>query len=542
MPMPADGPWPPTAYAPAYASYRDWDALYAGNPDRLREVYSRRGTTATASPEIRNRPSQYRGGIFGRLSRFLWGHPVPQEGRDTRLHVPVPADLSATAAKLLFGEPATFKTEGTPGKDKLEAMAEEGLHGFLYGAAEADSAFGDIYLRPVIDKELSPDAAIPTVVHADGAIPTLRWGRLVDVTFWSVVASDDTKVLRLFELHEKGRNSYQLCEGTHDRRGSIVSLDRLPEHLAYITLGLDAAGGYGTGLDRIDVIHIPNDEPQREWRTDAYLKYLGRSDYSGSEQFFDASDEVWTSWMRDIRLAKGRLFVPDVMLQDLGPGQGAAWDADREVYAALNALPDQMGSNPLTATQFAIRIEEHRGTLEALQEVVLRHAGISASTIGDPPEGAQMTATETNARERLSFMTGGRRQGIWKPKLAAYIELQTMVEKHAQLPGAVEPFRPTVEFSDSVSESPEVLARTAQLLRAANAASTETLVQMVNPGLEPDEVKNEVDRIQAEEGRKLENPEFSGLGSRSGQPPTGKPGDTEKPPAEGKPAPPKGDA
>lgn len=535
MPMPADGPWPPTAYAPAYTSYREWDALYAGNPDRLREVYSRRGTSSTAAPEVRNRPSQYRGGIVGRFSRFLWGHPVPADGRDTRLHVPLPADLSATAAKLLFGEPATFKTESKAGKGKLEAMAEEGLHGFLYGAAEACSALGDIYLRPVIDKELSPDAAIPTVVHADGAIPTFRWGRLVDVTFWSVVEADDSKVLRLFELHEKGRNSYQLCEGTRDRRGSVVSLDRLPAHLAYIKLGLDADGGYATGLDRVDVVHIPNDEPQREWRTDAYLKYLGRSDYSGSEPFFDASDEVWTSWMRDIRLAKGRLFVPDVMLTDLGPGQGASWDADREVYAALNALPDQMGPNPLTASQFAIRIEEHRGTIEALQEVCLRHAGLSASTIGDPPDGAQMTATETHARERLSFMTAGRRQGIWKSKLAAYVELHTMVEQHAKLPGAVAPFRPDVEFSDSVSEDPEALARTAQLLRAANAASTETLVQLVNPGLEPDEVKKEVERIQAEEGRKLENPEFSGLGSRSGPPPAGK---DEQP----KPAPPKGDA
>lgn len=524
MPLPSDGPWPPKAYEPAYTSYRDWDALYAGNPDKLRDVFSRRGPSSTSSPSVRNRASQYRGGMVGRLSRWVWGHPVPDNGRDTRLHMPLPADLSATAAKLLFGEPATLKADDKAAKERIEKLGESGLHGFLFGAAEAASALGDVYLRPVIDQAVSPDAAIPTVVHADGALPVIRWGRLVEVTFWSVVEADDNKVIRLLEHHENGRNLYRLHEGTPDRLGSDIGLAALPAHLADIAKGLDGDGAHLTGLPGLDVVRIPNDGPQREWRTDATLKYFGRSDYSGAEQWFDAADEVWTSWMRDIRLAKGRLFVPDVLLTDLGPGQGAAWDSDREIYAALNALPDQMGSNPLTATQFAIRHEEHRASIDAIQEVVLRHAGLSAATIGDPPEGAQMTATETRSRERLSFMTGGRRQGVWGPGIADYIEIHTAIEKHASMKNAVAPFRPEVEFADSVAEDPEALARIAQLLRAADAASDETLVQIVHPEWTPEQVKDEAKKLGNQRGANVEDPEFSGLGQRGsatggGQPP-----------------------
>jgi hypothetical protein len=542
MPMPTDGLFPPTAYAPAYASYREWDALYAGNPDKLREAFLHRGA---GTPDIRNRPAQYRGGIVGKFARFMWGHPVPDGRKDPRLHMPLPADLAATAAKLLFGEPAKLKgpEKNTNAQGRLDRFNEAGLHGFLFGAAEACSALGDVYLRPVIDKGVSPTEAIPTVVHADGTFPVFRWGRLVECTFWSVVEADDSTVFRLFELHEKGRDTYRVARGSRDRRGDWVEWRNLPASLAHLrdfaAADLDAQDGQYTGLkDRLDVVHVPNDGPQREWRTDATLKYLGRSDFSGAEQWFDAADETWTSWMRDIRHGRSRLHVPEFMLSDLGPGKGASWDADREVYELLTSLPQQVGTSPITATQFAIRWEEHRSTIEAIQDVILRHAGLSSSTLGDPPDGAQKTATEFRATERLSFMTGDRRRGIWGPRIADYIETHTAVEQAAGLPGAVEPFRPDVTFADSVAEDPHQTAETVQLLRAAEAVSIRTAVQMAHPEWEKKDVDEEVDRIKAERPGALEDPEFSGLGSRSGQPPTSEPGQDEQP----KPAPPKGDA
>ncbi|GAB3224160.1 hypothetical protein GCM10027447_12500 [Glycomyces halotolerans] len=514
MPMPTEGPWPPKPYRDAYASYRDWDALYAGDPDRLREVYSNRGTSTTGPPSVRNHPGQYRGGIVGRLSRWLWGNPVKPGERDTRLHMPLPADLASTAAKLLFSEPPTFTSESEGAQDRIAKLEEQGLHSFLHGAAEAASAFGDVYLRPVIDRDVAPDGAIPTIVQADGALPLIRWGRLVEVTFWSEVDRNGNDVRRLFEHHERGRITYELRDGTPDRNGSVVPLAELPEGMLP---DVDADGGQDTGLDGLDVVRVPNDGPQRQWRTDPTLKYFGRSDFSGAEQWFDAIDEAWTSWMRDLRLGKGRVIVPDVMLSDLGAGNGAAWDAEQEIYSTVNALPDQMGTSPLTATQFAIRFEEHRATIDALQELILRHAGLSSATVGDPPEGAQMTATETRSRERMSFLTGDRRIGIWRPRLAGYMEIHTAVERAAGLPGAVDPFRPDVEFADSISEDPKILAETASLLRAAEAASTRTLVSLVHPDWEKEDIDNEADAITSERDAQRV-PDVESFGIPSGEP------------------------
>ncbi|CAM5367396.1 phage portal protein [Streptomyces californicus] len=43
------------------------------------------------------------------------------------------------------------------------------------------------------------------------------------------------------------------------------------------------------------------------------------------------------------------------------------------------------------------------------------------------------------------------------------------------------PTRPNVEFQDGVQEDPLALANTADILRRANAASTDTLVRMTHP-------------------------------------------------------------
>ncbi|WP_431945593.1 hypothetical protein [Micromonospora marina] len=39
------------------------------------------------------------------MSRWLWDPPAATGQRDGRLHVPLPADLAATSADLLFSEP-----------------------------------------------------------------------------------------------------------------------------------------------------------------------------------------------------------------------------------------------------------------------------------------------------------------------------------------------------------------------------------------------------------------------------------------------------
>lgn len=493
MPMPTGGAWPPPAHQPAYGAYRDWDAWYDGRPETLSTVYRARDITG---PKVR--PSQYNGGVVGLLSRWLWGTPPRTDQRDTRLHIPLPADLAATAAGLLFSERPRLTVEDAPNTQAaIERIEDAGLYTTLRHAAEIDSVLGDVYLRPVVDAEVSPNAAIPTAAPADAAIPVIRWGRLAEVTFWSTLEETASTVLRWLEHHDvvdgAGRITYALYEGNKDQLGRRIPLDAHPA-TAYLRPLVDAEGMQLTGLDRLDVVRVPNAGPQRIWRKLPSLKYHGRSDMDGNEPIFDQIDEVWTSWMRDIRIARGRITVPGWMLENLGPGQGATWDADREVYSAVNALPDQAGAG-ITVSQFAIRHAEHRATIDALTEAAMRHAGLSAQTMGEEGNVA-MTATEAQVRERRSFVTRSDRTTTWGAAIADYVELHLMLE--ATVFGGPAPARPNVEFGDSVSESPETTARTAQLLAAADAASTETLVRLVHPDWDKAQVDAEVQKIQSQ--------------------------------------------
>ncbi|TCB97572.1 phage capsid protein [Micromonospora zingiberis] len=520
MPIPTGGAWPPPAHAPAYSAYRTWDAWYVGDPAELVKVYTER-------PTAKVRPSQLAGGVVGMLSRFLWGSPPRIGQRDTRLHVPVPADLAATSAGLLFAEPPTLACDDTKAQEAVDRLIEHGLMTVLRHGAEIGSTLGDVYLRPVIDRDVAPDRAIATAVPADAAIPTIRWGRLVEVTFWSTIHESSGTVLRLLEHHDVvgkvGRITYALHEGAADELGLAIPLTEHPDtkHLAEL---LDETGSQPTGLDRLDVVRIPNAGPQRLWRKLGPLKYHGRSDLDGNEPLFDRIDEVWTSWLQDIRLGRGRITVPDWMLQSNGPGQSATWDADREVYSAINALPDQ--NVGLTISQFAIRHVEHKATLDELMQTAMRHAGLSAQTLGDEGDVA-MTATEAQSRERQTFVSRGDRVTTWAPALAEYTEIHLALERiHF---GGPEEERPNVEFGDSVTESPEQVARTVQLLHAAEAVSVETRVRMVHPDWDDKQVEAEVKLIKGDQPEPIEV--GGALGALAGNQPEPE-GDEEPPPAE----------
>ena len=166
------------------------------------------------------------------------------------------------------------------------------------------------------------------------------------------------------------------------------------------------------------------------------------------------------------------------------------------MYAPVNALPSRESSGlPIEAHQFAIRVQEHRDTAQQLMEDILRTAGYSSQTFGEGPDGAA-TATEVVARERRSYMTRDRKIRLFRPGTADVIEKLLAVDA-AIFGSGVKAERPVVAFGDGVSEAPNALATTAELLRRAQAASTKTLVELVHPDWAPEQVAAEVALIDA---------------------------------------------
>ncbi|HWO67047.1 MAG TPA: phage portal protein [Umezawaea sp.] len=535
MPLPVEGvnhqtQWPPRQLDAVFDTIDVWDAWYSGGSDKLADVYGGStggGFDSVSRTRLRNRPAQYSGGVRGRLARWFWGAPTPLGEPSTKFHVPLASDIAAKSAKLLFAEPPTFTVGNSGTQDVLNDIVEESLHAKLLEAAEVCAGLGGVYLRQVWDTTIS-DRPWLQAVHADAGVPEWRAGRLKAVTFWRIIEETDSQVWRHLERHESGRILHGLYEGTQSHLGTKVPLAEM-EATADLVESLDDGDWIETGVDKLTAGYIPNIRPNRLWRKNPAAADLGRADISGSEEVLDKIDETWTAWMRDIRIAKGRVFVASTYLQNNGPGQGGYFDADREIYAALNMLPQAGNNAPITVSQFAIRVEEHSRTARELTTEVLRTCGYSQQTFGLTGDVAA-TATEVTARERDSFLTRSHKILYWKPELADQVETLLAVYK-AKLGGKVEVERPKVEFPDGVATDPEQQARTIQLLDAAGALSTKTKVEMLHPDWEKQQVDEEVELIQ---GAALEDPgAFTGGGPiniQGPQPPADTPPGEEPPP------------
>lgn len=502
MPLPTSNvTWPPPHLAPALESMHEWDTWWSGDPDRLESLY---GGGSGVGPDPKK--YQYAGGVIGKVARWWWGTPTSPGERRTKLHVPIAGDLCGGSANLLFSEPPKISVvESDPTQARIDELVDDGMLATLQTAAEVGAALGGVYLRPVYDTDMA-DRPWTDAVHADRAVAEFRWGRLSAVTFWRIVHEDDGQVWRHLERHIPGGIEHGLYQGTKKKLGRQVPLEDNPATEGFGE-AINADGIIETGYDFLDVSYIPNDLSRR-WRCNSSLADLGRSDLDGIEPLMDSLDETYASWMRDIRLGKGRIVVPNAYLQSQGPGRGASWNPDQEAFAGINMLARGDGAQ-LTVAQFAIRVQEHRDTAEDLVNQILRSAGYSGQTFGIGGDVA-VTATEVNSKERRSMTTRGRKILRLRPGLANHIHALLATDAYVFGTRGIVPQRPNIEFEDSVQEDPLSLANTTEVLRRAQAASTDTLVRMAHPEWDDAMVTAEVGRIQAESGTAVPDPMQSG--------------------------------
>lgn len=557
--------WPPAEGKVNEDAYLRWGAWYAGDTDRLSQAYinhvSTAGRLASAGMHRSHLP-------FAATSRerMFWGRTGVSDValQAPRLHIPLPADIAATSADLLFGEmPSFFVADETPPKAKQpgrftraaaklgliagppttpdgtevddggtggqptatpqrrshkptqdwvdETVETQGLQAVLLEGAELCSSYGGIYLRIVWDKTIA-DRPFLDAITPDRAVPEWRFRRLSAVTFWKTLGGSEQEgtVWRHLERHEPGRILHGLYKGTGDKLGDAQQLIAHPETAPFQSLGLDANGALRTGSEGLTAEYIPNIAPDRDCPGSPY----GRSDYAGIDGTLDALDEAWTSWMRDLRLGKGRLIVPDDMVQNLGRGKGSVFDLDQELYQQVTALQSQGSlSDSIKEVQFEIRVEQHSATCAALTAVALRGAGYSAQTFGQDDDGIAATATEINAREARSFKTRARKIGYWAPAVRRLMAVMIEVAIEHFDPDGIKPIRPQVEWPDGVGRDPEAIGKAVQLYAAARAASTYTLVKMVNPDWVDDQIREEVDRIRADQQAMMPPLDLPGQGS-----------------------------
>jgi hypothetical protein len=487
MTLPDSGvPWPPPAWAPIYDAMRLDDAWYSGDRQRLARIYSNH-----------KRPTE---------RRRLWARKSfehRQDRRDNRLHVPLPGDIASTSADLLFADMPTITVEDKGTQERLDQLLDEGrAHQVFLGAAEQAAALSGVFLRVTWDRDLAPRPLL-TVMQPDGAVPEWRFGLLRAVSFWRELdGSTESTVWRHFERHESGRIVHALYEGTGDNVGRRVPLTEHPDTADLVdSLDRDGEGdSISTGIRDLTAAYVPNMLPNRLHRGSP----IGRSDYAAPiYDQFDALDEVWTSWMRDIRLARARLIVPDGYMRNEGAGRGASFDDDREVWHSLKMPPNEGAG--ITLNQFDIRVEEHQRTAESLTRQATQSAGYSAQSFGLDGGGQAITATEVDSRDQRSMVTRRKKAGYWRHGVADITHV--MLQLDAKLFGSrITPARPRIEFGDGVAESEQSTATTLDLLNRAGAVSTATKVKILHPDWDDTAVKAEIAAILAETGAAAPDP------------------------------------
>ena len=228
---------------------------------------------------------------------------------------------------------------------------------------------------------------------------------------------------------------------------------------------------------------------------------LGQSDLAGVETLLDAIDETYSSLMRDIRLARARLLVPETFLDfdETDQGSQAKFDNDQAVFVALNADPLMAKDAGISASQFAIRTEEHISTILDMIERVVVHAGYSPQTFGLKIEGAE-SGTALNIRERKTYITRQKKWKHWASALEEIFQMMLFIDNVHLKNGTPYDFRPSLQLNNELSRDPNALANTIKTLSDAQALSIDTKIRMLHPDWEEEQIIAEVEAIKEENG------------------------------------------
>lgn len=486
--LPANGSaWPPKPHDKVLSACAERQVWWEGDPDKLATFYGAQGA---------QRAEQVNANRYKRAWRAFWSQPEPGPSNPKRLHVPVAADLGRVAAQSLFAEPIVVTDPD--GNAKLQTIIDDlvntdDAHSRRLSAAESASMLSGVYGRIVWDRSVSDNPWIDWV-DADRAIPTFRWGHLVAVTFWSELDSGDSNViLRWLQHYTAGRIDHALYAGTADNLGRAIPLTEHPA-TAGIEVTLDGTG-IETGVDRICAGYAPNLRPNPEWRNEPSLAPLGRADLTRDVlHLLDRIDACWSSWMNDLELGRGRVFVSEELLQDR-KSHTPGFDLDQAVYAPVGAGMGSTGEamTYLQAEQFAIRVDEHQRTFENLLRRVLSRVGYSPITFGLSDETA-VTATEVDAKERDTNSTRAARIRLWSPTMVSLNTTLMQVAAHLNnTPAPSEDLE--VTWPSMRQQSDNQRATTVQMWEAAKAASTDTKVRHLHPEWDDERVAEEVELI-----------------------------------------------
>lgn len=472
-------------YTPAEA----WDELM-----KKRRTYVRKMTAAWGGEHSELRATARYGSFWKRNGK-------------AKIHVPLAADIASVSADMLFCERPRItifddskeKNESAKQNRLDEILRRSSVYNKLHEAAEMAAAGGDVFLKVVYDVQ-TRNYPILTVASTNDALPEWRLGELCCVHFYTEIKREvnGSRIWRLYERYERGHVVSAVFCGDSSTLGHET-----PEVLE--ELGLEPESRLP--IDDLAAVQVFNMRPSRVRSGPEY----GRSDFEGQRDQLDALDETFSSWMRDIRLAKARLIVPGEYLRRKPSGMFSGddkftweFDEDVETLVALDIANDK--NMQITPSQFAIRSTEHAKAVETLMCNCISMAGYSPQSFGLQINGSAQSGTALHIREKKSYTTRGKKINYWDAPLEHILTVMLQLDRKLfHTPGIHDNDRVQVEFPDVLTSDIATVATAVNMLHTAQAASIETLVKMQHPEWTSKQISDEVKLITAEYG--VGNPE-----------------------------------
>lgn len=424
-------------------------------------------------------------------------HSFWKSSEDIKVHVPLPADIAAMSAGMIFATSPEVTCEHEATQERIdEIMQEAGIYSVLLRAAELASVFGGVFLKwtwDAINDTVPRLAAVP----ANAGMPKFIGGKVKEITFWTIVREDEDTgtVWRLQEIYKPDGHIYSvLLKGDTNNLGSEMPLDSIPE-----TEGI--LPDTNSGTETMLAFYVPNILPNR---TRPHLP-IGRSDFEGLYGLFDSLDEAYSAMQRETRLTKTTVIVPAEYLRRrteiFDDGKLKATDFVYEngtgAFTALDIDSDR-SSSPITVVNPQIMAESRIAVCDNLIRQILSLAGYAPQSAGLDIEGRAESGTALTVRERKSIRTTETKKTYWWHAINDIIRAMLRLDKKV-FRSAV---NPEEEFSVELptNNQPDIgqLAQIVEQLERAGAASIQTKVTMLHPDWSEEQCEEEIARIQQE--------------------------------------------
>ena len=490
--------WPPEKWADVQDRYKEWGAWYSGNRKELMDTYLNQAYESTDDS-------------------MFWAAELDEDESRTMIHVPIAGDIAQASADLVLGQQIQFKVgeahEEDPDEDAKKAQdrlreitRKVDLFGRATKAAETAAILGGVYGKVNWDTDFKSFPVL-NIVQPYNVIPYFKWGFLKKAIFHRVLGNKSGDVYRHLETHATDDNGEgviynQLFEGTSMYLGDEVPLEARPETE-------DKDEEIRTGVEGLTCRYIPNKRPNRLF-TETPKAHLGQSDIQGSEDILDSIDQVFSDWVRDIRLARSRIMVPEVYLELNREDGEMEFPLDKEIFTPMNMGPAGSENQDIKLSQFDIRAEQHKNTLENFIIQAVDHAGYAPQTFGLKIEGKTESGKALSKREDQTKRTTEKKQKYIKRKLSGLAEVILEIDREHFGGVGIQDYSIVADFVQPDGTSDRERAETIKILDQGTAVSTKVKVRKAHPEWSEEQVNKETERLMEEQGMAVTNPDDIG--------------------------------